>query len=147
MVGVPLSKEEIHELLLKEKTCWLATATPKGQPHVIPINFGFFDGNVQVIFVDGKSKSVRNMKNNPRVCFGINVGERAGQIKCVLIHGRAELIDDIDALKQAHLKILPKYLPSKREAEDQLQKLTLSGAITKRILVVIKPLKIISWKL
>jgi nitroimidazol reductase NimA-like FMN-containing flavoprotein (pyridoxamine 5'-phosphate oxidase superfamily) len=147
MVGTALSEEELHELLIKEKICWLATASPKGHPHAIPINFGFFEDKVHIIFVSNKSKSVRNIRNNPSVCFGVNVGYKAGEIKCALIHGKAELIDNPDALKRAHLKILPKYLPSKEEAENFLQKLTTSGAITKRILVVIKPEKTITWKL
>jgi len=147
MVGTPLSEEELNELLAKEKICWLATASPKGQPHAIPINFGFFNGKVHIIFVNNNSKSVRNIKRNPSVCFGVNVGYREGEIKCALIRGKAELIDDLDALKHAHLKILPKYLPSKEEAENFLQKLTASGAIAKRILLVIKLEKITTWKL
>ena len=147
MVSIPLSEEEIRELLAQEKTCWLATVSPKGEPHLIPIHFGFFDGDVHIIFVSNKSKSVRNIENNPSVCFGINVGERAGEIRCVLIRGEAEIIDRIDVLKKAYLKVLTRYLPSKKEAEEFLQKLMISGAITKRTLVVIKPQKIISWKL
>jgi len=147
MKVTPLSKEEIHELLEKEKICWLATVTPKSRPHLIPINFGFFNGEVHVIFVDSNSKSVKNVKNNPNVCFGINVGEGAGEIKCVLIRGRAKLTNDVDSLQKAHTKILPKYLPSKAEAEGFLQKITASGAIAKRTLLVIKPRKIVSWKL
>jgi len=147
MVGIPLTKEEAEELLVKEKICWLATASPKGQPHVIPINFGFFDGQVHIIFVSNKAKSVRNIEKNPKVCFGINVGWRKGEIRCVLVHGRAELISDVDVLKQAHLKILPKYLSSIKEAKDFLQELIASGGIAKRTLVVIKPEKTSSWKI
>lgn len=142
-----MSEDEIHELLVKEKICWLATVSPNGQPHVIPINFGFSNGDVHIIFVSNKSKSVRNIGNNAKVCVGINVGEEQGKIKCVLIRGRAELTDDIKALKQAHLKILPKCLNSKKKAEDFLQKLVATDAITKRMLVIIKPKKILSWKL
>jgi len=147
VVGTPLSEEEIRELLVKEKTCWLATISVRREPHLIPIHFGFFNGVVHIIFVNNKAKSIRNIENNPRVCFGINVGERAGEIKCVLIYGKADIIDNIDTLKKAYLKILTKYLPSKKEAEEFLQRLVNSGAITKRALVVIKPQKIISWKL
>jgi len=147
MIGKPLSENEIYELLVNEKICWLSSVSPSGQPHLIPINFGFFNGDIHIIFVSNESKSVRNIRNNPKVCFGINVGEEQGAIKCVLIRGRAELTDDIEALKQAHLKILPKYLNSKKKEEDFLQKLVATGAITKRILVVIKPKKIFSWKL
>jgi len=147
MVGTPLSEVEIHELLVKEKTCWLATVSAKGEPCLIPIHFGFFDGNVHIIFVSNKSKSVRNIENNPKVCFGINVGWKAGEIRCVLIHGKAEIIDEIDALKKAHLRIFTKYLPSEKDAEEFLQKLMTSGAMAKRTLVVIKPRRIISWRL
>lgn len=147
MVGMPLSREEVRELLANEKICWLGTISPKGEPHLVPIYFGFFDGKVHIIFVSGKSKSIRNIENNSSVCFGINVGEREGEIKCVLINGKAEVINNINLLKRAHRKILTKYLPSKKEGEQLLQKLIASGAITKRTLVVIKSKKIISWKL
>jgi len=102
---------------------------------------------VHIIFVGKKAKSVKNMEKNPKVCFGINAGWKKGEIRCVLIHGRAELIGDIDALKQAHLEILPKYLSSIKEANDFLQELIASGEIAKRTLVVIKPEKTSSWKI
>jgi len=147
MVGAPLTEKEVRELLVKEKTCWLATITPKGKPHLIPIHFGFFNGKVHIIFVNRESKSVRNIKHNPNVCFGINIGYKANEIKCVLIQGKAQLIDDISILKNAHQKILTKYLPSKEKAEAFLQRLIISGAIAKRTLVVVNPENTISWKL
>lgn len=127
MVGRPLTEEEIRELLVKEKICWLATISSKGEPHLIPIYFGVFDGNVHMVFVSGKSETVRNIENNPIVCFGINVGWKAGEIRCVLIRGKAEIVDDIDVLKKANLEILTKYSSSKKEAEELVQKLTASG--------------------
>lgn len=147
MIGTPLSEAEIRELLVEEKTCWLSTISPKGEPHLIPIHFGFFDGNVHIMFVNKRAKSVRNIESNPSVCFGINIGERAGEIKCVLIHGKAKIIDNPEMSRKAYLKILTKYLPSGKEAEDVLQKLIASGAIRKRVLGVIAPEKTISWKL
>jgi len=147
MVGTPLSETEIHELLSEEKTCWLATVSQNGGPHLIPIHFGFFDGNVHIIFVNKRAKSVRNIERHPNVCVGINVGERAGEIKCTLIYGKAKIINNIEMLKKAYSKILKKYLSSEKEAEGFLQKLITSGAIRKRALVVIAPEKTISWKL
>lgn len=119
----------------------------KKEPHLIPIHFGFFDGNIYLAFVYKRTKSLRYIRNNPNVCFGINVGERAGEIKCVLIRGRSKVIDNIDAIKNFYLKILTKYSSSKEEAEAILQKSIASGTITKRTLVVIEPEKIISWRL
>jgi nitroimidazol reductase NimA-like FMN-containing flavoprotein (pyridoxamine 5'-phosphate oxidase superfamily) len=146
-VGTPLAENEIRELLVKEKTGWLATVTSKKEPHLIPIHFGFFDDKVHIVFVYKTTKSLRYIRNNPSVCFGINVGERASEIRCVLIRGKGKVIDNVDLLKNVYLKILTKYSSSKEEAETILQKSTASGTITKRTLVVIKPEKIISWKL
>lgn len=147
MVGTPLSEAEIRELLAREKTCWLATVSPEEEPHLIPIHFDFFDGNVHIVFVNKRARSVRNIESHPSVCVGINVGERAGEIKCVLIYGKARIINNLEMLKEAHSKILTKYLPSEKEAEDYFQKLIASGAIKKRALVVIAPEKTVSWKL
>lgn len=147
IVGTPLTEKEMHELLVKEKTGWLATISQKEEPHLIPIHFGFFEGNVHMVFVEKSAKSLRNIKNNSSVCFGINVGERAGEIKCVLIHGKGRIIDNIGVVKNAYLKILAKYLDSEEKAQSFLRKLIVSGALTNRTLVVIKPEKIISWKL
>jgi len=147
MVGTPLSEAEIRELLVKEKTCWLATVSPSGEPHLIPIHFGFLDGNVNIIFVNRRAKSVRNIERHPNVCVGINVGERAGEIKCVLIHGKSKIINNLEMLRKTYSKILNKYLPSEKKAEDFLQKLIASGTIKKRALVIITPEKTTSWKL
>lgn len=147
MVGASLSEDEIRELLVNEKICWLATITPKEKPHLIPIYFGFLNGKINIIFVNKKSRSIRNIENNPNVCFGINIGYKQGEVKCVLVHGKAEIIDEIRVLKKAHLGILTKYLPSRKEAEETLQKLIASGAIRKRVLVVIPLEKTLSWRL
>jgi len=147
MMRTPLSEAEINELLSKEKTCWLATISLEREPHLIPIHFGFFDGNVHIIFVNKRAKSVRNIESHSSVCFGINVGERAQEIKCVLIHGKAKIVNNLETLKTVYLKILTKYLPSEKEAENFLKKTMDSGAIRRRILVVITPEKTISWKL
>ena len=146
-VGTPLTEIEIRELLVKEKTGWLATISPKKEPHLIPIHFGFFDDKVHIVFVYKTTKSLGYIQNNLSVCFGINVGEKAGEIRCVLICGKGKVIDNIDILKRAYLKILTKYSSSKEEAEIILQKSIASGTITKRTLVVIEPEKVISWKL
>jgi len=147
MVGIPLSEEKIRELLTNEKTCWLATVTPKGKPHLIPIHFRFFNGRVHIISVSNKSRTIKNIENNPNVCFGINTGYRGGEIRSVLIRGKAEIIDKIGVLKKAHLRILTKYLSSKKEAQEFLQRLIASGTIEKRVLVVVSPERIISWQL
>jgi nitroimidazol reductase NimA-like FMN-containing flavoprotein (pyridoxamine 5'-phosphate oxidase superfamily) len=147
MVGSPLKENEVNELLAREKTGWLATISQDSKPHLIPIHFGFFNGKVHMIFVDKESKSLRCIENNPSVCFGINVGERAGEIKCVLIRGKGTIIDNSDTLKGAYSKILEKYLPSREESETFLRRLVVSGSIAKRTLVIIEPEKMISWKL
>jgi len=147
MVDTPLAEAEIRELLVKEKTCWLATVSSNGEPHLIPIHFGFFDGKLHLIFVNKRARSMRNIESHPSVSIGINVGERAGEIKCVLIHGKAKIINNHERLSKAYPKILKKYLPSEKEAKDFLEKLTVSGAIRKRALVVVSPEKTISWKL
>lgn len=146
-IGTPLTETEIRELLVKEKTGWLATTSPKKEPHLIPIHFGFFDDKVHIVFVYKTTKSLAYIQNNPSVCFGINVGEKTGEIRCVLIRGKGKVIDNLDRLKRAYFKLLTKYLPSKEEAETILRKSIASGTIAKRTLVVIEPEKIISWKL
>jgi nitroimidazol reductase NimA-like FMN-containing flavoprotein (pyridoxamine 5'-phosphate oxidase superfamily) len=147
IVGTPLTEAEIHKLLVEEKTCWLATISPNGEPHLIPIQFGFFDGNVHMIFMKRRAKSVRNVESCPSVCVGINVGERPGEIKCVLIHGKAKVIRNLQMLRDAYSKILRKYLGSQNEADGFLNELETSGKIRRRALMVTVPEKIISWKL
>jgi len=138
---------EISELLVKEKTGWLATVSPEKKPHLIPIHYGFFEGKVHVMFVHKTNVSLKHIQNDESVCFGVNVGERAGEIKCVLIHGKGRIVENSSVLFTAYLKILTKYLPSKEDAESFLRKLMSSRAIEQRTLVVIEPEKTISWKL
>jgi len=146
-LGTPLSEVEICELLANEKTGWLATVSPENKPHLIPIHYGFFEGKVHVVFVHKKNVSLRHIQNDGSVCFGVNVGERAGEIKCVLVYGKGKIGENGGVLFSAYSKILTKYLPSKEDAESFLRKLMSSRAIERRTLVVIEPQKMISWKL
>lgn len=65
-----LSKFEV-EKLLKSEICYLATADKKGNPHVKPIWFVYYEGKIW-FETDYSTKSFRNIKHNNRVmiCFG-----------------------------------------------------------------------------
>lgn len=66
-----LNKEEIGELLGKEKICFVATTRPGGRPHIVPIWFIYHNGKIY-FETDETTVKFRNIQNNNKValCFG-----------------------------------------------------------------------------
>ena len=95
----------------------LATADAAGRPHVIPICFAY-DGQYLYSVLDAKPKRsrltglrrVRNILQNPQVALVIDhYSEDWSQLWYLLVHGRAELVEDGETPAHAIALLRAKY--------------------------------------
>ena len=61
--------------LLTDRNCWLATARPKGKPHLIPIWFVWHDSKFYIC-TEGKSVKVKNLQHAPHVSVSLEDGNK-----------------------------------------------------------------------
>ena len=130
------------EFIDNHKLAHLSTVDPGGNPHVIPVVYAF-NGEVIYTPVDGKPKKiegtelqrVKNIKNNSFVSVIVDeYSEDWDKLAWVQIRGYAGITDEGAEYQNGLELLLNKY--------PQYTELNLSISA----LIVITPVKIISWR-
>ncbi len=88
----------------------LATASPDGQPHVVPVWY-LLDGEELWISSFKSTRKVVDLRRNPKCAIVIDVENAAGGLTAVTIEGRAELVNEPhDEVRGIIEKIYTQYL-------------------------------------
>ena len=85
---VKLSAKEI-EFLKGNELCRFATASRKGEPHVVPVSY-IWDQNYAYIVTDYGTRKLRNLRENPHAAVLIDAARTQ---KLLLISGPVEIIE------------------------------------------------------
>jgi PPOX class probable F420-dependent enzyme len=76
-----------EERLTAATRYWLATVSPDGAPHVMPVWGVWIDGHL-LFSTGGRSRKARNLRGEPRCAVHLD-GE-----DLVIVHGTAEVVGD-----------------------------------------------------
>ncbi len=88
----------------------LATASPEGQPHVVPVWFLYEDGFVWVSAFQSTRKVI-DLERNPQCAIVIDIEQGQETLSAVALEGRAELIrTPFLEVRQRAQRIYAKYL-------------------------------------
>ena len=85
---VKLSPKEIDSLKGNE-LCRFATASKKGEPHVVPVSY-IWDQDYAYIVTDYGTRKLKNLRENPHAAILVDTG---GTQKLLLISGPVEIIE------------------------------------------------------
>jgi nitroimidazol reductase NimA-like FMN-containing flavoprotein (pyridoxamine 5'-phosphate oxidase superfamily) len=85
---VKLSATEI-EFLKSNELCRFATASKKGEPHVVPVSY-VWDQDYAYIVTDYGTRKLKNLRENPHAAVLVDTG---GTQKLLLISGPVEIIE------------------------------------------------------
>ena len=76
----------------------LATLDRDGYPHLVAMSFAL-DAHGNIVMTSfGKAQKVINLQRNPRVAVMVEHGLAYDKIKGVMIRGRAEIVEDTNAV-------------------------------------------------
>ncbi|MGH2631962.1 MAG: pyridoxamine 5'-phosphate oxidase family protein, partial [Tepidiformaceae bacterium] len=84
---MPLTTEEVDEFLSQPHIAVVATASPGGAPHAMPIWYLWRDGKV-LIHTGSASKKMRNLRANNRI--SVVVDSKVAPYKVVVLEGTVE---------------------------------------------------------
>ncbi len=145
MAAMAMSKEEMESFLAHPRLARMATIS-NGKPHIVPVWY-YYDGTNIIIPAPKATKKIKNIKNNPNVSVAIDIVEGKPEdisylnAKAVIIEGKAEMKDDING--SFARKMYERYT-----GKDALENPMVQSSISMpRNILVIKPIKIISWDL
>jgi len=117
-LDLSLTAEEVEAFLAEQRTLRLATATPTGRPHVVPLWFVWMDGTVFMNSTLG-NVTVKNLQRNPQATGSIDDGSGYDELRGVLVHGRVAWADADPRLESVKRAWSQKYLGGKPPPYDR----------------------------
>jgi uncharacterized protein len=107
---IKFSTKEI-DFLKSNEMCRFATASRKGEPHVVPVSY-ILDDDRPCIVTDYGTRKLKNLKENPQAAILVDSG---GTSKLLLISGPAEIIEKGEEYKRLYKLFYSKFAWVKRE--------------------------------
>lgn len=105
---VVMTADEVDAFIQTRRTAILTTLGPSGHPHTVAMWFGYLDG---VIWFEtkGKAQKAVNIRRDPRVTVLFEDGQTYDTLRGVSLEGKAEIVDDPDALWALGVNVWTRY--------------------------------------
>lgn len=137
---IAMTEPEVENFLHRSRVATLATLGPSGTPHLVAMWYAVLDGE---IWFETKSKSqkVVNLRRDDRVTVLVEAGDTYDQLRGVSLEGRAEIVEDPDALFAVCRDVWERYTaPYTDEARPAVEQM-----MHKRVAVRVVPDRVRSW--
>jgi PPOX class probable F420-dependent enzyme len=139
-----MSDAELRDFVRSHKTMTIVSNGPQGFPHPMPMWFVQDDDGVVRMTTFRKSQKVRNLRRDPRVALLVEDGVEYAQLRGVVLYGRCEVIDDLDAVTATLIDITGGAAANDPAAREGMAKVV-QGTAAKRVLLRTRPDRIVSW--
>lgn len=137
---IQMTEAEVDAFLRGRHTMNVASVGKDGWPHVVAMWYGFVDG-VAAFWTYGKSQKIVNLRRDPRLTCLVEEGDTYEQLVGVELVGRAEIVEDRDAVMAIGRSVFERYTgPWNDEAGPGLERV---GA--KRVGVKVHVERVVSW--
>ena len=137
---VHMTPEEVQAFIAEQKNVHLATINRDGTPHLTTLWFALADGNI-VLETFTKSQKVKNLERDPRLTVMLEAGEVYEELKGVVLHGRADLHQDVETVHRLHMAVLQRNTDLDAKTLDAAS----AAMAPKKTAIVVRPEKVISW--
>jgi PPOX class probable F420-dependent enzyme len=138
---VRMTDDEVDAFLAEARTLVVSTLDKDGAPHLTALWFARHDGAI-LFETYGSSQKVVNLRRDPRIAVLCEAGETYDQLRGVSVQGKAEIVDSGPRLAELMTVVINRNTPGLAPA-------ALAGhvdaMIRKRVVVVVRPDKVISW--
>ncbi|MBF6182690.1 Predicted flavin-nucleotide-binding protein [Nocardia otitidiscaviarum] len=138
--AIVMTDQEITDFLERSRIATLATLGPTGTPHLTAMWYGLIDGH---LWFETKAKSQKavNLRRDPRVTVLVEAGDTYDQLRGVSIEGRAEIVDDPEALFRVGVSVWERYTgPYSEDMKPFVEQM-----LNKRVAVRVVPERVRSW--
>ena len=141
--AVRLTDEEMRDFLAANMKVQVATVGPDGAPHLTTLFYAIDDEGRIVFWTYGSSQKIANLRRDPRLSALVEDGVEYAELRGVSIQGRAELVEEYDAIRAIGRRVVTVMAGGADLGElgDQI----VDGQARKRVGVVVVPDKVASW--
>ncbi|MGW4399015.1 pyridoxamine 5'-phosphate oxidase family protein [Amycolatopsis nivea] len=137
---IEMTPEEVSAYLASQRTATLVSLGPDGHPHAVAMWYGVIDG---VLWFETKAKAQKavNLRRDPRVTVLIEDGLTYDVLRGVSLEGRAEVVDDPDALWAVGVNVWERY---HGEYTDEVKPMV-EFMLRKRVAIRVDVERVRSW--
>ena len=141
-VSVPEISPQVAEFLRQRLIGRLATASPDGQPHIVPVWFLWEDGAVWISSYRSTRKVI-DIERNRKCALVVDIENAEDGLTAVVLEGQAELVSvPAETVKQRIERIYTKYLGPEGVLEKDPQTWLNSP---ENVLIRFTPTRVKSW--
>lgn len=144
---ITMSPEEAQAFLEAGRTLLVASLHRDGRPHLVPMWYVVEKGRA-VFRSFARSQKILNLQRDPRLSVLVETGEAYGELRGVMIEGRARLIDDPTFVLSIYGKLAAKYAlagPTPRVLSAEELEAAFGRHAHKNTAVVVEPRRVTSW--
>ncbi|WP_406631231.1 pyridoxamine 5'-phosphate oxidase family protein [Amycolatopsis sp. WGS_07] len=137
---IEMTPEEVSAYLASQRTATLVSLGASGHPHAVAMWYAVLDG---VLWFETKAKAQKavNLRRDPRVTVLIEDGLTYDVLRGVSLEGRAEVVDDPEALWAVGVGIWERY---HGEYTDEVKPMV-EFMLRKRVAVRVDVDRVRSW--
>ena len=136
-----MSEEEVWSFLSQGRRVQVCTNGADGWPHIVPLSY-FVQDRTLVVWTDGDSRKVANLRRDDRVTCLVEEGEGINDFRAVQVQGRAELLEDYEESRHVGTTLFERYAGGPLDATGLEYVVALAHL---RVGVRIRPTNIVSW--
>lgn len=139
--NIKMSDAELRAFLEAGRDLQVASINADGTPHLVTMWYAVRDGEL-AFWTYAKSQKIVNLQRDPRLSVLVATGDRYDELRGVSITGRAEIVDDPEQVVRYGEDV---YLRYWGPIENDAVREGVRRMGSKRVVVVVKPEKIVSW--
>ncbi|MEX1043206.1 MAG: pyridoxamine 5'-phosphate oxidase family protein [Acidimicrobiia bacterium] len=139
---ISLTDEEVTELLSQGRDLQVATNGANGYPHLTTLWYAIVGGLITFRSFT-KSQRIVNLTRDPRITVLVEAGDDYGDLRGVMIQGRAELVADPDRVMATYLAVTRRMQGS--DVTPEAVEALFGRFRDKNTVVTIHPERVISW--
>ncbi|WP_149260923.1 pyridoxamine 5'-phosphate oxidase family protein [Actinomadura sp. K4S16] len=145
---IKMSPEEVADYLAANFKVQVATVGKDGEPHLVTMFYTLYEG--KIAFTTYKSsQKVINLRRDPTMTCLVEDGVEYNELRGVALYGRGLVIEDPEPRSKVGMVVgsrmagLP--VPKLGEPVDPVIAEGIEQALSKRVLIVMEPDRIVSW--
>ncbi|MBN6053539.1 pyridoxamine 5'-phosphate oxidase family protein [Nonomuraea sp. RK-328] len=139
---IAMPGDEVDAFLASARKLQLATINPDGTPHLVTMFYALDERGEICFWTYAKAQKTRNLERDPRVTCLIETGDDYDQLRGVQLYGKAERVDEREAVLDIGLRVMRRMTPDVAD-EHLLPYVEHTGR--KRVGFVVERTKVVSW--
>jgi PPOX class probable F420-dependent enzyme len=134
-----MSDAELHAFLDERKVMQVATVSPSGRPHMVPLWFVPRNGEL-LGWTYAKSQKARNLERDSRATIGIEAGVEYQELRGVMFECDVRVEREADRVAEFGVALVDRYAGGAPEAKEMFRE-----QAKKRIGLTFTPTRTVSW--